>query len=109
MVVQAFKDDLSTARQRLIDEMQRINFGKLTGLCIHKGEPHFDPPPLRVYELKFGGDNGPRPELSKTDYALKDQVHELFAMLEDIGDGVVSAIEIKHGLPFRMIVEEVAV
>jgi len=87
--------------------MQELNFGQVRNLVIRDGEPVFDPPPRVVREVKFGGENGPRPEVAKADFALKAQVRELLAQLEAMGDGVVRCIEVKHGLPFKMTVEEV--
>jgi hypothetical protein len=101
------KRDLSPSHQRLIRECQRINFGRLERLHVRDGRPVFDPPPKVVREVKFGGENGPRPEIGSSDFELKSQARELIAQLEALGDGIVSSIEIKHGLPFRMTVEEV--
>lgn len=102
------KSNLSPSQQKLLAEMQRINFGRIEDLMVYRGEPVFDLPPRVVREVKFGSENGPRLEAAKTDFALKAQVRELLAQLEALGDGVVSTIEVKHGLPFRMVVEEVA-
>ena len=100
------KSSLSHARVRLIELMQRINYGRIEGLSVRRGEPVLDPPPRIVREIKFGGENGPRPETAKEDFFLKAQVRELFAQMEAMGSGVIRTIEIKHGLPFRMTVEE---
>jgi hypothetical protein len=97
---------LPPAGERLVRLMQELNFGQVRDLVVHDGEPVFDPPPRVVREVKFGGENGPRPEAAKADFALKVQVRELFAQLEALGDGLVECIEVKHGLPFRMTVEE---
>lgn len=102
------KQELPPPHQWLIEQCQRINFGRLEGLVVRAGRPVFDPPPRVVREVKFGSENGPRPEIAKADFALRTQIRELLAQLEALGDGVISTIEIKHGLPFRMIVEEVA-
>lgn len=102
------KSCLTPSQQKLLAEMQRINFGRIEDLVVFRGEPAFDLPPRIVREVKFGSENGTRPEIAKDDFALKAQVRELFAQLEALGEGVISTIEIKHGLPFRMIVEEVA-
>lgn len=101
------KSSLSPAQQKLLAEMQRINYGRIEGLSVRRGEPVLDPPPRIVREVKFGGDNGPRPESARKDFALKVQVRELFTQLEALGDGVIPCIEIQRGLPFRMVVEEV--
>lgn len=103
----ASKADLPPAGAWLVELMQGINFGCILDLVVRDGEPVFDLPPRVVREVKFGSENGPRPELAKTDFSLKAQVQDLFAHLEAMGDGVVQCIEVKHGLPFKMTVEEV--
>jgi len=101
------KSSLSPSQQKLVTEMQRINYGRIEGLSVRRGQPVLDPPPRVVREIKFGGENGPRPEVAKADFALKVQVRDLFAQLEALGDGVIPCIEVQRGLPFRMTVEEV--
>jgi len=102
----ATKASLSPQGQRLVELMGRLNYGRFERLLVRSGEPVFDPPPRVVREVKLGGENGPRPEAAKTDFALKAEVRELFARLEELGDGTVLSLEVKHGLPFRMTVEE---
>lgn len=102
------KSNLGTSRQLLLQEMQRINFGRIEGLKFAAGEPVLDPRPVLVREHKFGGENGPRAELATNDFLLKQQVVELFAFFDQLRDGEIEVLEIKHGLPFRMIVREVA-
>jgi hypothetical protein len=59
-------------------------------------------------EVKFGGDNGPRAEQDKADFLLKSQLVELFAFLNDFRDGCISVLEVKHGLPFRLVIADSA-
>lgn len=101
------KSALAAPQHRLVALMQRINYGRIEGLVVRGGAPVFDPPPRIIREIKFGGENGPRPEAAQTDFALKAQVRDLLAQLEALGDGVVACLEIQRGLPFRMTVEEV--
>ncbi len=100
------KGALSPGRRRLLELLQQINFGRLESLIIRDGEPIFEPMPLRRLEVKFGGENGPRPELSHADFALKQQVVDLFVYFDQLQDGVIDVLEVKHGLPFRMMVTE---
>jgi len=100
------KSDLSREGQSIVELMQSINYGRIEGLSVRHGEPVLDPPPRVVREIKFGGENGPRPEAAKADFTLKAQVRDLFAQLEALGNGVIPCIEIQRGLPFRMTVEE---
>jgi len=97
---------LPPAGARLVELMQDVNFGRIEGLTIRAGTPVLDPPPCALREIKFGGENGPRPEVAKADFVLKAQVCDLFAQLEAMGDGVIRCLEVKHGLPFKMTVEE---
>jgi len=107
--IQMTKSALSGPRQVLLKIMQGINFGRIEQLNIRRGEPVLTPPPRLVREVKFAAENGPRAELAKTDFALKSQAVEFFRSLDDIGDGCIEVLEIKHGLPFRMDVAESAV
>lgn len=100
------KSKLSAGQFQLIELMQQINFGRIEGLWIRNGEPQFAPPPKIICEIKFGGENGPRPQKSSDDFELKAQVVELLQHLERIGNAIIDTIEVKHGLPFRLIVEQ---
>ena len=88
------KSSLSPSKQKLITEMQRINFGRIFDLEVRDGQPVMDPPPRVVREIKFGGDNGPRPEATKADFTLKAQVRDLFAQMEALGDGVKGHVRV---------------
>ena len=106
MTVPNSKASLSPARRRLLEICQQVNFGRVESLVVQGAEPVVDPPPRIVREIKFGGENGPRPELGTADFLLKQQVVELFAFFDELQDGVIAVLEIKHGLPFRVIVTE---
>lgn len=95
-------------RRRLLRLMQQISFGRIERLVITDSEPVLDPPPRIIREIKFGGENGPRPEAAIEDFTLKSQVVELFRSFDELRDGVIECLDIKHGLPFRMAVEDAA-
>ena len=97
---------LPPARERLVKLMQEINFGRVEGLVVRDGDPVFDRPPRVLREVKLCAENGPRPEIGKEDFALKAQVRDLFAQMEAMGDGIIRCLEVKHGLPFKMTIEE---
>ena len=98
---------LTPARRQLVEKMQEINYGQIERLDVRGGEPVFDPPPGLTRNVKFGAENGPRPESDLDDFVLKVQVRDLFHHLDTIGNGTIRSLEIKHGLPFMMRVEEV--
>ena len=65
------KSSHSPERQDLIREMQKVGFGRFEGLVIRNREPILHPRPVIVREHKFGGENGPRPEIDAADFLLK--------------------------------------
>lgn len=102
------KTSLTPSWVALVQLMQDVNFGRIEGLAVRSGEPVLDPRPRIVREVKFGGENGPRPEIDSSDFALKSQVLDLFRCLDELRDGTVETLVIKHGLPFSMSVEAAA-
>ncbi len=101
--------ELTPAGRHLVQLMQRLNFGRIENLVVRDGDPVLTPAPELVREVKFGGDNGPRPEVSDADFALKDQVIDLIESLSSLGNGRVELLEVKHGLPFRALIAEPAI
>ena len=47
-----------------------------------------------------------RDQLAKDDFLLRAPIIELFEHLMRVGDGRIAVIEVKYGLPFRLIVEQ---
>jgi hypothetical protein len=99
----------SEPRQRLVELMQQMNFGRIEGLVVRDGEPVLNDPAPKVFrEVKFGGDNAPRAEAGATDFALKARITELFEHFDRLRNGRIEVLTIKHGLPFGMHVEAAA-
>ncbi len=101
------KVPLSRSWKRLLRIMQSIYFGRIDGLAVRQGEPVFEPAPRIVREVRFGRGCDFKEELSTRDLVLKAQVKDLFACLSQLSSGQVERLEIKHGLPFSMKIEEV--
>lgn len=104
MTVVTTRSAVSPARRRLLDLMRDIGFGRIDGLLLLGGEPVFRPAPRIVREVKFGGESTCNPTRDG-DFALKVQVIDLFDQLDEIRDGRIERLEVKHGLPFRMNIE----
>lgn len=100
------KSTVSPARRRLIELLQEVNFGRIHDLAVRGGEPVLQPRPRVVREHKFGGENGPRPERSAPDFLLKEQVVDLMCLFDELVDGTIELLEVKHGLPFRVFVAD---
>ena len=100
------KSSLSSVQQTLVEQMQRINFGRIEHLPVRGGQPVWADQSRVIRKVKLGGENSPRVESDYDDFELKRQVVDLFDQLERIGDGLIRSLEIKHGLPFAMDIEE---
>lgn len=94
------KRALSPARRQLVALFQQWNFARIEGLVIRNGDPVLDPLPQFVREYKFAGENGPRPESGLGDFALKPQIIDLFRLMDELGNGTITVLTVKHGLPF---------
>ena len=98
-------EDLSPARQRLLRLLQSINFGRVEELEIRNGEPVFSPAPRVFVELKLDVKDGPRTESRLERFPLREQVARFFTQIAQLNEGTVEVIEVRHGLPFRMVIE----
>jgi hypothetical protein len=98
----------SAARKRLLRLMQENPFSRIEQLAVTGGQPQFGPTTKVIAELKFGTNDGPRREAGLADFAMKKEHIELFRQLDEIGSGVILALEVRGGLPFRMIREVAA-
>ncbi|MGC3971111.1 MAG: hypothetical protein QM775_28375 [Pirellulales bacterium] len=93
------KSQLSVPRQKLLELMQKLNFGRFQQLRLEQGEPVLNPPPLVVQDLKMGGNNDPRVEIHLRNFTLKQAHVELFHHFDAIQDGVIDEMEVRAGLP----------
>ncbi len=98
--------DLPEAHQRLIRTMQALGFGSV-GFHVQDGLPDLDRPWCTHQTIKMSAaPNGPRPELRMGDFELcKDQV-VLLEQLARVRDGARVTVEVRHGLPFTINIEQ---
>ncbi len=96
---------LSAPRQALVRLFQSVNYGHIEDLEVRAGEPAFCPAPRILIDLKLGTDQDPRPEERLDDFALRAEIVRLMDRLGELGDGTVAQIEVRAGIPRRMIIE----
>lgn len=101
------RSQLSSSRRWLVDDMQRLGFGHYRKLPLCGGEPVIDPPPKRVRNHRFSGQKNRR-QVQAGDFLLKQQHLEMFMQFDQIGDGMISRLEVRDGLPYDMNVTESA-
>ena len=100
------KSTLSPAWVQVLELMQKINFGRLQNLLVRNGEPDLTQGVLAVRTIKLDGDNGARPEIALEDYQLRSETVRLVKHLVAMERGLVKTVEIRHGLPVFVEVEQ---
>lgn len=96
---------LTPPRQRLVRIMQSLPFGFIESLEVRSGEPVFNPAPTIVAEVKLDSDNAPRPAIELTDFELCVEVCRLMQELSNLRDGSVERIDVRYGIPRRLLIE----
>lgn len=96
---------LSSSRQTLVRACQKLNFGEIRLVHVREGDPIFEPAPVVLIDAKLYRDDEPRPELALADFALRDEVRRLMARLDDAKNGMIQRIEVRAGLPRRVVLE----
>ena len=100
------KSELSASRRWLVERMQQLGFGRIKHLVIANGEPVLNPPPRILRHRRFTGPNNSRREAKLENFALKRQVVNLLNELDAIGSGVITALDVRDGLPYGMSMED---
>ena len=94
---------LSASRQALVRLCQDINFGQIQGLHVRDFDPVWDPAPTVLSEIKLDTEDGPRPENELPDFKLSSEVKRLMCQLDQLKDGKIERIEVRAGVPKRMV------
>jgi hypothetical protein len=63
----------------------------------------FDAPARILFDLKLDGEDRPRPESALLDFDLCAEVLRLMERLEEVATGTIESIEIRAGLPRRIV------
>ena len=100
--------DLNRERRFLVTSMQKNPFSRIENLQIRNGNSVFGPTTRWTVETKLGSADSERSEVALTNFALKREHIELFSQFDEMGSGEILVLEVRAGLPFR-IIREVAV
>ena len=96
---------LSTPRQTLVRLCQSINFGRIEDLEVRSAEPVFSPTPRVLFSVDLGSDDDFRAEYDLGDFALPKETVRLTGCLSELGHGTIALIEVRAGLPRRLVIE----
>jgi hypothetical protein len=98
------KRSLDPVQLKLVEAIEQLGFGRIEQISIRDGKPCCERETQIVQEIKLGSETEPRVEPSNADLTLKSGFEHLFNQLSQLRDGLVD-IEIRHGVPFRLIVK----
>jgi hypothetical protein len=97
---------LSPSRQALVRICQETNFGYVQDLTVRNREPIFTTSlPVVLADVKLDSEDEPRREAGLSDFVLGAELVRLMLLLDKIEEGKISKIEIRAGLPRRVVVE----
>ena len=94
---------LSAQRQALIRQCQRMGFGKILRLEVCDCQPAFGPGTEVLLDVKLDSVETRRPEQDLADFVLCAAVSRFLEQLDSIRNGSVEQIEVRAGIPVRMI------
>src|SRR4051812_16685382 len=95
--------ELSVARQDFVRECQRMPFGKIVGLLVRDAEPVFNTQTEVLIDIKLDADESARPEVQLPDFTICAELERLFANFDVIRNGSIENIEVRAGVPRRII------
>jgi hypothetical protein len=94
------KRTLSPVQQRFLEVLQRVRYGRIHHLEVRGGEPVLSEDLRWTRTVKVMGDNTPHPAQQSRDFELRREFTDLFQLLAVVGDGEVTNLEVRNGLPF---------
>jgi len=96
--------DLNSDQRRIVDIIEALGFGVIERLFIRDGSPCFQPEPRVLQTIKLHLEPERHTHRNCSDRSLKQEFESLFDQMSALGDAVVE-IEIRHGLPFKLVLE----
>jgi hypothetical protein len=72
-------------------------------LEVRDGEPVFGPNTVVLHDLKLDGDEAPRPEQDLADFVVPREIRRLISMLDAFRNGTIDHVEVRTGVPRRII------
>jgi hypothetical protein len=97
--------ELSPGRRALVRLCQRLNFGLIQNIGVHDADPVFDPHNVVLVDEKLDVEDTPRPEAELMDFELAAELCRLMTRLDEIRDGRIERIEVRGGIPRRVVFE----
>jgi hypothetical protein len=96
---------LNPTQRWTVDVIEALGFGSIEHLSIRRGSPCCEPEPRVVQTIKLDDDSDSekRPDRG-ANLTLKKEFENLFDLLSRLDDATVD-IEVRHGVPFRLVLQ----
>ncbi len=91
--------DLTVAQRQLLEVMSALQYGRVENLPVDAGEPVFGRGVIIVRVARLGGASGEAQIPAAAEFELKKSVCDLFAEMEQVGNGLIVRLEFRRGLP----------
>ena len=88
--------------------IQETRFGSIENFRLVDGQPVVDSNSEVRTEYRLSGVESAREVMRTQDYLTKPQVRTMLKRFEHIWDGMVECMDVRDGLPFKMIVKRPA-
>jgi hypothetical protein len=98
------KASLTSEQLRIVELIESLNFGRVEGIRIRRGEPCSTPVPRIVEEIKLDSDPSAAPESVDPRLTLREEFVRLFRELTRLHDSEVT-IFVRHHLPARLMAD----
>lgn len=96
---------LSPSRQQLFELITRYEFSRIENVEILNSEPVIGCSLRILHEIKIGTDDARNQGSMGGDFPLQGAFVELFERIQGIGNGRIAVLEVRHHLPFRLVIE----
>jgi len=96
---------LSAPRRHLVRLCQSTNYGHLQDLAIEFHEPILSPESVVLVDVRLDSEDTARRELALGDFVLCREICRLMSVLDQVGNGKISRLEVRAGIPRRIILE----
>ncbi len=96
---------LSASRQALVRLCQSTNYGHIRYLTVRDHEPVFSDDCLVLVDVKLNSEENSHQGANQDDFFLCAEIVRLMALLDTISQSKISELEIRAGIPRRIVLE----
>jgi len=99
---------LTDAESALIRLIQKIRFGRIENFRLVDGEPILGAETELCTEYKLSGVEQPREEITDEEFLSMPHVRTMFKRFEEVRHGTVDYLDVRDGLPSKLMVRSKA-